>query len=68
MRIETSQPPDKEQRIRELEGKIVTICMSCPHAKFVTAGQFKCDRKRSQCHSKRVKHWLDELKRFEGGD
>lgn len=65
MRIEVSQLPDKEQRIRELEGKIVTVCMSCPHAKFVT-GRFECDRKRSQCHSKRVKRWLDEIKTLEG--
>ena len=54
----------KEDRIRELEGKIVTVCVFCPHAKFA-GGRYECDRKRSQCHSKRVKHWLDEIKKLE---
>ena len=54
-----------QARIRELEGKIVAICMQCPHAKWV--GHFECDRKRSQCHSKRVCRWLDEIERLEGG-
>lgn len=56
---------NKDIRIRELEGKIVTVCMSCPHSKF-TAGRFECDRKRSQCHSKRVLRWLGELRELEG--
>jgi len=56
---------EREEKIRELEGKIVAVCMTCPHAKFVT-GRFECDRKRSQCHSKRVRRWLDEIKRLEG--
>ena len=55
----------REAQISELEGKIVTVCMQCPHSKFVT-GHFECDRKRSQCHSKRVLRWLDEIKRLEG--
>ena len=56
---------DVAHRIRELEGKIVAICVGgCPHAKFVT-GRFECDRKRSQCHSKRVRRWLDEIKKLE---
>lgn len=55
----------KEERIRELEGKIVAICVSgCAHAKF-SGGWWTCDRKRSQCHSGRVRRWLDEIKRLE---
>jgi len=50
----------KSDRNRELENKIVSVCMKCPHAKFVT-GHFECDRKRSQCHSTRVLRWLDQL-------
>lgn len=54
----------KDERISELEGKIVAVCAQCPHAKFV-GGRFECDRKRSQCHSSRVRRWLDEIKRLE---
>ena len=55
----------KEERISELESKIVAVCVSgCPHAKF-SGGWWMCDRKRSQCHSKRVRRWLDEIKRLE---
>ncbi len=56
-----------DERIRELENKIVTVCMSCPHSKWA-GGHFECDRKRSQCHSKRVRHWLDEIKKLEEGE
>ena len=56
----------KQERIRELEGKVVSVCMSCGHSKFVT-GRFECDRKRSQCHSGRVRRWLNEIKRLEEG-
>ena len=56
----------RDERIAELEGKIVAVCASgCPHAKWV-GGWFECDRKRSQCHSKRVRRWLDEIKKLEG--
>ena len=55
---------DVAHRIKELEGKIVTICVQRPHAKFA-GGRYECDRKRSQCHSKRVRHWLDEIKKLE---
>ena len=55
----------QEERIRELEGKIVTVCIQCPHAKWAF-GWYECDRKRSQCHSKRVRRWLDEIKGLEG--
>lgn len=52
-------------RIDEVERKIVEVCIQCPHAKRV--GQaFVCDRKRSQCHSKRVRRWLAEIKALEG--
>lgn len=54
------------ERIAELEGKVVTVCVQCPHAKFAS-GSYRCDRKRSQCHSKRVRRWLDEIKRLERG-
>ena len=47
-----------------LVAKIVAVCVHCDHAKFV-AGRFECDRKRSQCHSKRVRRWLDEIKELE---
>ena len=53
-----------KERIRELEGKVVVVCMACPHARFVT-GRFECDRKRSQCHSVRVRRWLGEIKKLE---
>lgn len=52
-----------QDKIRELEGKVVAVCASCPHAKWVT-GRFECDRKRSPCHSKRVKKWLKEIERL----
>ncbi len=59
---------DVALRIRELEGKIVAVCVSgCPHAKWKT-GRYECDRKRSQCHSARVRRWLDEIKRLEKGE
>ncbi len=58
---------NKQERIRELEGKIVAVCITCPHAKKWTAGHFECDRKRSQCHSVRVRRWLDEIKKLEEG-
>jgi len=55
---------DVKARIQELEGKIVAVCVTCPHARFVT-GRFECDRKRSECHSKRVRRWLAEIKKLE---
>jgi len=30
------------------------------------AGCFLCDRRKSECHRKRVRRWLDEIKRLEG--
>ena len=55
-----------QERIQELQTKIFSVCASCPHVKWVT-GRLECDRKRSQCHSKRVIRWLDEIKKLEGG-
>lgn len=55
-----------QERVRELEGRIVAVCVTgCPHAKF-SGGSWSCDRKRSQCHSKRVRRWLAEIKKLEG--
>lgn len=51
--------------MNELENKIVTVCMSCKHSRFV-GGHFECDRKRSECHSSRVRRWLSEIKKLEG--
>ena len=53
-----------EDRISELEGKIVAVCMRCPHSRFVV-GRFECTVKRSHCHSKRVRRWLGEIKKLE---
>ena len=50
--------------LNELENKIVTVCMSCKHSRFV-GGHFECDRKRSECHSSRVRRWLSEIKKLE---
>ena len=58
---------NKQDRIRELEGKIVAVCMSCSHRKKWMAGRFQCEVSLSHCHSKRVKKWLNEIKRLEKG-
>ena len=57
---------NKQERIRELEQMIAGYCISsdCDHLRFVT-GRFECDRKRSQCHSKKARRWLDEIKKLE---
>ncbi|HUV55786.1 MAG TPA: hypothetical protein VMV84_01005 [Dehalococcoidales bacterium] len=55
---------NKTERIKELEGKIVAVCAQCPHSKWV-GGHFECDRKRSHCHSARVRKWLDEIRKLE---
>jgi len=55
---------NRQERIRDLEGKIVAVCMACPHVKWVT-GRFQCTVKRSHCHSQRVRRWLAELKELE---
>lgn len=46
----------------ELIRKIVQVCATCPH--LMSRGGWHCDRRKSQCHSKRVQKWLgliDEL-------
>ena len=55
---------NRQERIRDLEGKIVAVCMACPHAKWV-GGHFECKVDRRHCHSQRVRRWLDEIKRLE---
>ena len=45
---------------RELENKIVAVCVKCPHAKFVT-GHFECHVAFRHCHYDRVKKWRREL-------
>jgi hypothetical protein len=52
----------------ELESKIVSVCLQCPHRKAWMAGRFECTVKQSHCHSKRVRRWLDEIKRLEVED
>jgi len=56
---------DVALRIRELEGKVVAACLQCSHRKRWMAGSFQCTVKRSHCHSKRVKKWLDEIDKLE---
>jgi len=51
-------------RIKEIEGKIVAVCLFCPHRRFV-GGIWQCTVKRSHCHSARVKRWLEEIERLE---
>lgn len=45
---------------RELENKIVAVCVKCPHAKFV-CGRFECQVAFRHCHYDRVKRWRREL-------
>lgn len=51
---------------QELENKIVTVCIKCPHAKHV-GSHFECTVARRDCHSNRVKKWLRELDALEKG-
>ena len=48
---------------RELENKIVAVCVKCPHAKFVT-GHFECQVAFRHCHYDRVKKWRRELEKI----
>ena len=48
----------------ELTRKVLQVCASCSHAKW-QGGAMTCDRKKSQCHSGRVRRWLAEIKRLE---
>jgi len=56
----------KEDRIRELENKIVAVCMRCPHVKWYT-GFFECRVDRRHCHSSRVRRWQAEIEKLEEG-
>ena len=49
-----------DTQITDLSARIIKVCSGCTHSKFV-AGHFECDRKKSQCHSKRVRKWLAEI-------
>lgn len=51
----------KDKHIAELEGKVVAVCIVCPHAKKWMAGHFECKVARRHCHSNRVRRWLDEI-------
>jgi len=57
---------DVQERIQELQNKIVAVCLGCPHVKRWMAGSFRCTVKRSHCHSKRVRNWLNEIDKLEG--
>lgn len=47
-------------KIKELEGKVVAVCLSYPHSRFVT-GEFQRQVARCHCHSKRVRKYLAEI-------
>ncbi|MBA7573032.1 hypothetical protein ES708_14821 [subsurface metagenome] len=51
------------ERISELESKIAAVCTSCSHAKWLIGG-FQCTVGRSHCPSRKVRRWLDEIKRL----
>jgi hypothetical protein len=56
----TADDDEKNELIR----KIVQVCASCGHFK----GQGKaaeCDRKKSLCHSKRVRRWLGKIEKID---
>ena len=55
-----------QERIDELTLKIAQVCVGCPHMKFT--GRMECDRKKSQCHSKKVRAWLAEIDRLKEND
>ncbi|GAI88746.1 unnamed protein product [marine sediment metagenome] len=56
-----------EARISELENKIAAICISCPQSKWLIGG-FQCTVGRRHCHSRKVRRWLDEIKRSGGAE
>ncbi|MBA7558447.1 hypothetical protein ES708_00050 [subsurface metagenome] len=55
---------NKEEEIRELERKIASVCARCPDAEWLI-GRFQCTVGRKHCHSRRVRRWLNEIKRLE---
>jgi len=50
-----------EDEKNELVRKILQVCAGCPHFKKDAS----CDRKKSQCHSKRVRQWLERIEELE---
>jgi len=51
------------ERISERENKIAAVCRSCSHAKWLVGG-FQCTVGRSHCRSRRVRRWLNEIKKL----
>ena len=54
----------KAKQRNELVRKILQVCASCPHFGKDAA----CNRKKSLCHSKRVKAMLKEIERIDDED
>jgi len=54
---------DKTDKINELSRQILQVCARCPHGKWVRSAMI-CDRKKSECHSKRVRKWLEEIEKL----
>lgn len=48
----------------ELVRKILQVCGACSHGQGKGRG-LVCDRKKSLCHSKKVRQWLKEIKQLE---
>jgi hypothetical protein len=55
-----------EDRIRELKQKIDRACMRCPNSEWLI-GRFQCTVGRRRCQNRRVRRWLDEIKKLKGG-
>ena len=57
-----------EERIRELERKITSYCVSsqCRYNKWLI-GRFQCLVGRGHCRKSQVRRWLNEIKKLEGG-
>jgi len=56
----------READVNELILKIMQVCSACGHSKFIL-GRFECNRKKSECHSGRVRKWLARIKELEHG-
>jgi hypothetical protein len=53
----------RKDHINDLVRQIIQVCAGCPHRK-TEGGQFICDRKKSECHSGRVRRWLAEIEKL----
>jgi hypothetical protein len=51
---------EEKQKRNELVRRILQLCGACSHGQGKGRGLI-CDRKKSQCHSKRVRKWLEEI-------